>query len=168
MVTTSVLGILLWVSNILLSDPFSHSAVLSMCVSRSCSPGSQLPSAAVQMEAETLKPENSTNFIHEIMYHLFPPQAASPSELVILPVQSSPDERGANASDRPSQSSSNKGSNSRWSTLSWDVPSDLLSPSTPDSGGTNHLDSDSRPSSGMHTNPPCCPPPPTGDCCLQH
>uniref|UniRef100_A0A3Q2XKW3 Si:ch211-168f7.5 n=1 Tax=Hippocampus comes TaxID=109280 RepID=A0A3Q2XKW3_HIPCM len=41
--------------------------------------------------------------------------------------------------------------NSRWSTLSWDAPSDLLSPPTPEPSGAIHLDSDSRPSSGFYS-----------------
>uniref|UniRef100_A0A3P8V4J5 Si:ch211-168f7.5 n=1 Tax=Cynoglossus semilaevis TaxID=244447 RepID=A0A3P8V4J5_CYNSE len=48
-------------------------------------------------------------------------------------------------------SSSVRGSHSRWSTLSWDAPSDLLSPPTPDPSGMVHLDSDSRPSSGFYS-----------------
>ncbi|MFT7814623.1 uncharacterized protein LOC108925492 isoform X2 [Arapaima gigas] len=39
---------------------------------------------------------------------------------------------------------------SRWSTLSWDVPSDPLSPATPDSCAAQ-LDCDSRPSSGFYS-----------------
>lgn len=38
------------------------------------------------------------------------------------------------------------GDDSRWSTLSWDAPSDLLSP--PDLDGAVQVDYDSRPSSG--------------------
>uniref|UniRef100_A0A3Q4GKL6 Si:ch211-168f7.5 n=1 Tax=Neolamprologus brichardi TaxID=32507 RepID=A0A3Q4GKL6_NEOBR len=47
--------------------------------------------------------------------------------------------------------SSGRGSSSRWSTLSWDAPSDLLSPPTPDLNGMIPLDSDSRPSSGFYS-----------------
>lgn len=105
--------------------------------------------------------ENGTMFIYKITCNIIF-QAPSPPGLVILPNQSSPDE---GAGDRTSQSLSNRGNNSRWSTLSWDVPSDLLSPSTPESGGTNHIDSDSRPSSGMHINTPL---PPTLNTSLLH
>lgn len=38
---------------------------------------------------------------------------------------------------------------SRWSTLSWDIPSELLSPLTPDTTSTTLVDGDSRPSSGV-------------------
>lgn len=44
-----------------------------------------------------------------------------------------------------------EGISSRWSTLSWDIPSDLLSSPTPDFPGTTPLDCDSRPSSGAYT-----------------
>uniref|UniRef100_A0A8C2JFZ1 Si:ch211-168f7.5 n=1 Tax=Cyprinus carpio TaxID=7962 RepID=A0A8C2JFZ1_CYPCA len=43
------------------------------------------------------------------------------------------------------------GISSRWSTLSWDIPSDLLSSPTPDFPGTTPLDCDSRPSSGFYS-----------------
>lgn len=80
-------------------------------------------------------------------------QAPSPSDMLALPVRSSPDDCGSNSGDGTIHSSSSgKGNNSRWSTLSWDVPSDLLSPPTPDPSGTFHLDSDSRPSSGRDTH----------------
>ncbi|XP_068571029.1 uncharacterized protein si:ch211-168f7.5 isoform X1 [Cebidichthys violaceus] len=78
-------------------------------------------------------------------------QAPSPSDTVILPCQSSPEDGGSNSGDGTVHSSSCRGNNSRWSTLSWDAPSDLLSPPTPDAGGTVHLDSDSRPSSGFYS-----------------
>nr|XP_046263089.1 mucin-5AC isoform X2 [Scatophagus argus] len=78
-------------------------------------------------------------------------QAPSPSDIVILPCQSSPEDCGSNAGDGTVHSSSGRGGNSRWSTLSWDAPSDLLSPPTPDSSGTVPLDSDSRPSSGFYS-----------------
>ncbi|XP_016429133.1 dapper homolog 2-like isoform X1 [Sinocyclocheilus rhinocerous] len=44
-----------------------------------------------------------------------------------------------------------EGISSRWSTLSWDIPSDLLSSPTPDFPGTTPLDCDSRPSSGFYS-----------------
>ncbi|XP_044061125.1 agglutinin-like protein 7 [Siniperca chuatsi] len=79
-------------------------------------------------------------------------QAPSPSDIVVLPCQSSSEDCGSNSGDGPVHSSSGRGgSNSRWSTLSWDAPSDLLSPPTPDPSGTVHLDSDSRPSSGFYS-----------------
>ncbi|XP_041846647.1 uncharacterized protein si:ch211-168f7.5 [Melanotaenia boesemani] len=78
-------------------------------------------------------------------------QAASPSDTMVLPCQSSPEDCGSNSGDATVHSSSGRGSNSRWSTLSWDTPSDLLSPPTPDPGGMVHLDSDSRPSSGFYS-----------------
>ncbi|XP_074530069.1 uncharacterized protein LOC141793343 isoform X2 [Halichoeres trimaculatus] len=75
--------------------------------------------------------------------------APSPSDTVVLPCQSSPEE--CNSGDGTVHASSNRGSNSRWSTLSWDAPSDLLSPPTPDPNGMVLLDSDSRPSSGFYS-----------------
>ncbi|XP_072251700.1 uncharacterized protein [Leuresthes tenuis] len=78
-------------------------------------------------------------------------QAASPSDTMVLPCQSSPEDCGSNSVDAMVHSSSGRGSNSRWSTLSWDAPSDLLSPPTPDPSGMIHLDSDSRPSSGFYS-----------------
>ncbi|KAJ8282819.1 hypothetical protein COCON_G00053380 [Conger conger] len=43
------------------------------------------------------------------------------------------------------------GIDSRWSTLSWDIPSDPLSPPTPDLSIAAQLDCDSRPSSGFYS-----------------
>lgn len=83
--------------------------------------------------------------------HVFCLQAPSPSDIVASHCQTSPEDCASNSGDGTVHSSSGRGSNSRWSTLSWDAPSDLLSPPTPDPGGTVHLDSDSRPSSGKHT-----------------
>lgn len=71
-------------------------------------------------------------------------QAPSPSDMLPVPIQNNLDDCGSNSGD----GTPGKGHNSRWSTLSWDIPVDLLSPPTPDPGGTFHLDSDSRPSSG--------------------
>uniref|UniRef100_A0A672J2M2 Si:ch211-168f7.5 n=1 Tax=Salarias fasciatus TaxID=181472 RepID=A0A672J2M2_SALFA len=65
--------------------------------------------------------------------------------------QSSPEDCGSSSGDGTAHFSSGRGSNSRWSTLSWDAPSDLLSPLTPDPSGLVHLDSDSRPSSGFYS-----------------
>ncbi|KAA0709543.1 Dapper -like protein 2 [Triplophysa tibetana] len=53
--------------------------------------------------------------------------------------------------DLPYPSTTGEGISSRWSTLSWDVPSDLLSSPTPDLPGTTALDCDSRPSSGFYS-----------------
>ncbi|GLD72369.1 nuclear pore complex protein [Lates japonicus] len=78
-------------------------------------------------------------------------QAPSPSDVMVLPCQSSPEDCGSNSGDGTVHPSSARGSNSRWSTLSWDAPSDLLSPPTPDPSGMVHLDSDSRPSSGFYS-----------------
>ncbi|XP_029297338.1 LOW QUALITY PROTEIN: mucin-5AC [Cottoperca gobio] len=78
-------------------------------------------------------------------------QAPSPSDIVVMPCQSSLEDCGSNSGDGTVHTSSGRGSNSRWSTLSWDAPSDLLSPPTPDPSGTVHLDSDSRPSSGFYS-----------------
>ncbi|XP_049441006.1 mucin-5AC [Epinephelus fuscoguttatus] len=78
-------------------------------------------------------------------------QAPSPSDIAVLPCQSSPEDCGSNSGDGTVHSASGRGSNSRWSTLSWDAPSDLLSPPTPDPSGMVHLDSDSRPSSGFYS-----------------
>ncbi|KAL7395176.1 hypothetical protein ABVT39_011539 [Epinephelus coioides] len=78
-------------------------------------------------------------------------QVPSPSDIAVLPCQRSPEDCGSNSGDGTVHSSSGRGSNSRWSTLSWDAPSDLLSPPTPDPSGMVHLDSDSRPSSGFYS-----------------
>ncbi|CAK6971963.1 uncharacterized protein si:ch211-168f7.5 [Scomber scombrus] len=78
-------------------------------------------------------------------------QAPSPSEIMVSPCQTSPEDSGSNSGDGTVHSSSGRASNSRWSTLSWDAPSDLLSPPTPDPSGAVHLDSDSRPSSGFYS-----------------
>ncbi|XP_051505054.1 dapper homolog 2 [Myxocyprinus asiaticus] len=53
--------------------------------------------------------------------------------------------------DLPCISTTGEGVSSRWSTLSWDIPSDLLSSPTPDLPGTTPLDCDSRPSSGFYS-----------------
>ncbi|XP_029020635.1 uncharacterized protein si:ch211-168f7.5 [Betta splendens] len=74
-------------------------------------------------------------------------QAPSPSDASASPCQSSLEDGG----DASSPPSSGRASASRWSTLSWDAPSELLSPPTPDPGGVVHLDSDSRPSSGFYS-----------------
>ncbi|XP_056295461.1 uncharacterized protein si:ch211-168f7.5 [Pseudoliparis swirei] len=76
-------------------------------------------------------------------------QAPSSSDKVTLPCQSNPEDCGSNSGDGTVHSSSCRGSVSRWSTLSWDASSELLSP--PDASGTVHLDSDSRPSSGFYS-----------------
>uniref|UniRef100_A0A1A7XHD9 Wu:fb52c12 n=1 Tax=Iconisemion striatum TaxID=60296 RepID=A0A1A7XHD9_9TELE len=78
-------------------------------------------------------------------------QAASPTETTALACQSSPEDCGSSSGDVTLQSSSSRESNSRWSTLSWDAASDLLSPPTPDPSGTVPLDGDSRPSSGFYS-----------------
>lgn len=67
--------------------------------------------------------------------------------MLSIPIQNNLDDCGSNSSD----GTPGKGNNSRWSTLSWDIPIDLLSPPTPDPSSTFHLDSDSRPSSGTFT-----------------
>lgn len=69
-------------------------------------------------------------------------KAPSSSDKVTLPCQSNPEDCGSNSGDGTVHSSSCRGSVSRWSTLSWDASSELLSP--PDTSGTVHLDSDSR------------------------
>ncbi|KAK2849036.1 hypothetical protein Q5P01_008870 [Channa striata] len=78
-------------------------------------------------------------------------QAPSPSDIVELPCHSSSEDCGSNLGDGAVHSSSGRGSNSRWSTLSWDTPSDLLSPPTPEPSGMVLMDSDSRPSSGFYS-----------------
>ncbi|XP_038555358.1 uncharacterized protein si:ch211-168f7.5 [Micropterus salmoides] len=78
-------------------------------------------------------------------------QAPSPSDIVVLPCQNCPEDCGSNSGEGTVHSSSGRGSNSRWSTLSWDTPSELLSPPTPDPSGIVHLDCDSRPSSGFYS-----------------
>ncbi|XP_041653818.1 uncharacterized protein si:ch211-168f7.5 [Cheilinus undulatus] len=78
-------------------------------------------------------------------------QAPSPSDNEVLPCQSSPEDCSSNAGDGTVHTSSGRGNNSRWSMLSWDAPSDLLSPPTPDPGGMINLDCDSRPSSGFYS-----------------
>ncbi|XP_030622837.1 uncharacterized protein LOC115806202 [Chanos chanos] len=47
--------------------------------------------------------------------------------------------------------STGEGLSSRWSTLSWDIPSELLSPATPEPIATTPQDWDSRPSSGFYS-----------------
>lgn len=74
-------------------------------------------------------------------------QDASPPDITALPEQSSPEE----CADGTVHTSASRGGHSRWSTLSWDASSDLLSPPTPDPINTAHLDSDSRPSSGFYS-----------------
>ncbi|XP_061691084.1 uncharacterized protein si:ch211-168f7.5 [Syngnathoides biaculeatus] len=78
-------------------------------------------------------------------------QAPSPSDTMGLSSQCNPDNSCRNSGDGPVHSSLSGGRNPRWSTLSWDAPSDLLSLPTPDPGGAVHLDSDSRPSSGFYS-----------------
>ncbi|XP_013861642.1 mucin-17 [Austrofundulus limnaeus] len=78
-------------------------------------------------------------------------QAPSPTNTMGSPCQSSPEDCGSNSGDVTVQSTSNRGSNSRWSSLSWDAPSELLSPPTPDLSGTVPPDGDSRPSSGFYS-----------------
>ncbi|KAJ8246958.1 hypothetical protein GJAV_G00257180 [Gymnothorax javanicus] len=51
----------------------------------------------------------------------------------------------------PSCSGFRDGLDSRWSTLSWDISSDPLSPPTPDLSVAAQLDCDSRPSSGFYS-----------------
>lgn len=74
-------------------------------------------------------------------------QDASPPDIPALPEQSSPEE----STDGTVHTSVSRGGHSRWSTLSWDASSDLLSPPTPDPVNMGHLDSDSRPSSGFYS-----------------
>ncbi|XP_029368121.1 uncharacterized protein LOC115049757 [Echeneis naucrates] len=78
-------------------------------------------------------------------------QAPPASDIMVLPCQSSPEDCGSNLGNGTVLSSSARGNHSRWSTLSWDTPSDLLSPPTPDPSGMVHVDSDSRPSSGFYS-----------------
>nr|XP_061793071.1 uncharacterized protein LOC133582973 [Nerophis lumbriciformis] len=78
-------------------------------------------------------------------------QAPSPSDTIGLSNKSNPDNSCSNSGDGTVHSSLGGRSNSRWSSLSWDAPSDLLSPPTPDPGGAVNLDSDSRPSSGFYS-----------------
>ncbi|KAF7661020.1 hypothetical protein LDENG_00270300 [Lucifuga dentata] len=77
-------------------------------------------------------------------------QAPSPSDVMVVPSQSGPVDCGTHG-DGTIHSTTCKGGNARWSTLSWDAPTDLLSPPTPDPSGAVHLDSDSRPSSGFYS-----------------
>ncbi|KAM8909590.1 uncharacterized protein AB9W97_006365 [Spinachia spinachia] len=78
-------------------------------------------------------------------------QAPSPSDVVKPLRQSTAEDGGGHSGEGTVPPSSCRGSTSRWSTLSWDAPSDLLSPPTPDGVGAAHLDSDSRPSSGFYS-----------------
>ncbi|KAF3693972.1 Dapper -like protein 2 Dapper antagonist of catenin 2 [Channa argus] len=78
-------------------------------------------------------------------------QASSPSDTMELPCHSSSEDCGSNSGDGTVHSSSGRESNSRWSTLSWDTPSDLLSPPTPDPSGMVPMEGDSRPSSGFYS-----------------
>ncbi|XP_054648696.1 uncharacterized protein si:ch211-168f7.5 [Dunckerocampus dactyliophorus] len=80
-----------------------------------------------------------------------PRRQQDPSPSDTMPCQSNPNNSGSNPGDGTVHTSLGGGINSRWSTLSWDAPSDLLSPPTPDPGGVVHLDSDSRPSSGFYS-----------------
>ncbi|KAI1898672.1 hypothetical protein AGOR_G00074790 [Albula goreensis] len=57
----------------------------------------------------------------------------------------------ASESGLPCFNSFGDGIESRWSTLSWDIPSDPLSPPTPDLSIDAQLDCDSRPSSGFYS-----------------
>ncbi|KAK7922419.1 hypothetical protein WMY93_009321 [Mugilogobius chulae] len=74
-------------------------------------------------------------------------QGTSPPNITVLPVQRSPGETTDGTVHTPAGCEGH----SRWSTLSWDTSSDLLSPPTPDPINTAHLDSDSRPSSGFYS-----------------
>uniref|UniRef100_A0A3P8XRY8 Uncharacterized protein n=1 Tax=Esox lucius TaxID=8010 RepID=A0A3P8XRY8_ESOLU len=78
-------------------------------------------------------------------------QVPSPSETVLPCHTSTLDEdTGGNSGDGPVRTKAvAAGDNSRWSTLSWDAPPDLLSP--PDFDGAAQLDCDSRPSSGFYS-----------------
>ncbi|XP_067103521.1 uncharacterized protein si:ch211-168f7.5 [Osmerus mordax] len=76
-------------------------------------------------------------------------QVPSPSE-VVSPAQSTTLDSGGNSGEGPVHSRGSEG-NSRWSTLSWDTPSDMLSPPTPEPDSGGHLDFDSRPSSGFYS-----------------
>ncbi|KAJ0049901.1 hypothetical protein NL108_005203, partial [Boleophthalmus pectinirostris] len=71
----------------------------------------------------------------------------SPPDITALPAQSSPGE----SADGTVHTAAGCGGHTRWSTLSWDTSSDLLSPPTPDPISMAHLDSDSRPSSGFYS-----------------
>ncbi|XP_056138538.1 uncharacterized protein si:ch211-168f7.5 isoform X2 [Lampris incognitus] len=70
---------------------------------------------------------------------------------MVPPPQSSPLDCGSHPGDGPAHSRTGRDGNSRWSTLSWDASSDLLSPPTPDPSVMAQLDSDSRPSSGFYS-----------------
>ncbi|XP_028316347.1 mucin-12 [Gouania willdenowi] len=70
-------------------------------------------------------------------------QDSSPSDAV--------EDYTSNSGDGAQHFSSGKGTNCRWSTLSWDAPSELLTPPTPDPTAMSHIDSDSRPSSGFYS-----------------
>ncbi|KAJ8338012.1 hypothetical protein SKAU_G00369780 [Synaphobranchus kaupii] len=59
--------------------------------------------------------------------------------------------QSASESGLPFFSGLGDGIDSRWSTLSWDIPSDPLSPPTPDLSIAAQLDCDSRPSSGFYS-----------------
>ncbi|KAM8848552.1 uncharacterized protein ACB058_012202 [Synchiropus picturatus] len=74
-------------------------------------------------------------------------QVVCTSETTVSPCQSSPEDNCSSGGDGIL---SGRAGDLRWSTLSWDAPSELLSPPTPDASGT-HLDSDSRPSSGFYS-----------------
>lgn len=76
-------------------------------------------------------------------------QTSSHSDVISPPCQGHPVEKWGNQGDGQVHSRTGVFGNSRWSTLSWDASSDLLSPPTLDSNGMIQMDSDSRPSSGM-------------------
>ncbi|KAL0973876.1 hypothetical protein UPYG_G00212310 [Umbra pygmaea] len=80
------------------------------------------------------------------------PRQQDPPTETVLPCETSTLDKdsGGNSGDGPGHSKGGGGGdNSRWSTLSWDAPSDLLSP--PDVDGVAQLDCDSRPSSGFYS-----------------
>lgn len=78
-------------------------------------------------------------------------QVTPPSDIVLAPGQSSLLDSGGSTGDGPDHSRVGGGGPSRWSTLSWDASSDLLSPPTPDPDSAALLDCDSRPSSGFYS-----------------
>ncbi|CAL8264262.1 unnamed protein product [Lota lota] len=78
-------------------------------------------------------------------------QTSSPSEVISPPCQGHPLEKGVNQGDGPVHCKTSGFGTSRWSNLSWDASSDLLSPPTLDSNSGIQMDSDSRPSSGFYS-----------------
>ncbi|CAL8327996.1 unnamed protein product [Gadus morhua 'NCC'] len=78
-------------------------------------------------------------------------QTCSPAEVISPPCQGPLLEKGCIQGDGPVHCKTGGFGSSRWSNLSWDASSELLSPPTLDSNSMIQMDSDSRPSSGFYS-----------------